>query len=97
MNPLTVQKRLLLAESELNRAQLTVDVAALTVGVRALMDRTRPVISVASSAAGLVEGLAAIQRHRPVKPSRLQTVLQCAGFMASLWLAYRARSSAQEK
>jgi hypothetical protein len=39
MNPLESRKQLLIAESELNRAQLVVDLAALTDGVRTLADR----------------------------------------------------------
>jgi hypothetical protein len=95
MNPLAVRKRLLLAESELNRAQLARDVNVLTTGVRALTERTKAIRSVASSAAGLVAGLAAFQRARRVNAggtqSRLQAVLQCAGLVSSLWLAYRVR------
>ncbi len=95
INPLAARKRLLLAESELNRAQLVRDVSVVTTGVRALNERTRGIRSVASSAAGLVAGLAAVQREKrlnaALKPSRLQTVLKCAGFVSSLWLAWRAQ------
>jgi hypothetical protein len=97
MNSLSARKRLLLAESELNRAQLIFHVNALTTGVRALTARTAAIRSVASSAAGLVAGLAGFQRGKQrasavVKPSRIQTLIQCAGFASSLWLAYRTRN-----
>lgn len=101
MNSLSVRKRLLIAESELNRAQLALDVNALTTGVRALTARTSAIRSVASSAAGLVAGLAAFQRDKrrvtaAVKQSRIQTVLQCAGFASSLWLAFQARHASRK-
>jgi hypothetical protein len=63
MNPLESRKQLLIAESELNRAQLVADLAALTAGVRAITDRARSFGSIASSAAVLVAGLAAFRRR----------------------------------
>jgi hypothetical protein len=95
VNPLASRKQLLVAESELNRAQLAGDMAALTAGVRTLTDRAKASGSIASSAAVLVAGLAACQRGKPVdadaKPSWLQTILKGAGLISTLWLAFRAR------
>ena len=54
MNPLETRKRLLIAESELNRAQLAQEWGAMTVGVRTLTDRAKSYASIASSAAVLV-------------------------------------------
>jgi hypothetical protein len=93
MTPLSARKRLLLAESELNRAQLTRDVHVLTTGVRALTERTKTIRSVAVSTAGLIAGLAAFQRDKPLAPSRMQVALKAAGFIASFWLACRSRGS----
>jgi hypothetical protein len=85
----------LVAESELNRAQLVGDMAALTAGVRTLTDRAKSFGSIASSAAVLVAGLAAWQRGKPVgaaaRPSWLQTILKGAGLISTLWLAFRSR------
>ena len=51
INPLESRKRLLIAESELNRAQLVGDVAALTAEIHTLAERAKSFGSVASSAA----------------------------------------------
>ena len=39
VNPLNTRKRLLIAESELNRAQLTQEWGTLTAGIRTFTDR----------------------------------------------------------
>ena len=95
VNPLASRKQLLVAESELNRAQLAGDMAVLTAGVRTLTDRAKSSGSIASSAAVLVAGLAACRRDRAVdakaKPSWLQTILKGAGLISTLWLAFRSR------
>ncbi|MGD0745281.1 MAG: hypothetical protein ABSA45_09015 [Verrucomicrobiota bacterium] len=95
MNPLESRKQLLIAESELNRAQLVEDMAALTAGVRTLADRAKSFGSIASSAAVLAASLAPFLRRKPVeadaKLSWLQTILKSAGLVSSIWLAFRAR------
>ena len=95
VNPLASRRQLLVAESELNRAQLAGDMAALTAGVRTLTDRAKSSGSIASSAAVLVAGLAACRHDRAVdakaKPSWLQTILKGAGLISTLWLAFRSR------
>ena len=100
MNSLESRKQLLIAESELNRAQLVGDMAALTAGVRALTDRAKSFGSIASAAALLVAGLAALRRAKPMdaqgKPSRLQTILKGAGLISTLWLAFRSRGRDQK-
>lgn len=96
MTPLESRKQLLIAESELNRAQLSGDLAALTTGVHTFADRAKSLGSIASSVAGLVAGLAALKRGKPVgagvKSSWFQSVLKGAELAGTLWLAYRARS-----
>ena len=95
MNPLELRKELLIAESELNRAQLVGDMAALTAEVRTLTDRAKSFGSIASSAAVLVAALAAFKRGKPVdadaKPSWLKTILKGAGLISTLWLAFRSK------
>jgi hypothetical protein len=65
----------LLAESELNRAQLAGDMAALKAGVRVLTSRAKFFGSIALSAAVLVAAMAAFQRcksaNAAAKPSWL--------------------------
>ncbi|TAL05176.1 MAG: hypothetical protein EPO07_03965 [Verrucomicrobia bacterium] len=102
MKPLESRKQLLIAESELNRAQLVGDMTALTAGVRTLTDRARSFGSIASAAALLVAGLAAFRRGKSVeadpKPSWAQTVLKGAGLVSTLWMAFRApRRDQKEK
>ena len=95
MNPLESRKQLLIAESELNRAQLAGDLAALTAGVRTLTDRAKSLGSIASSAAVLLAGLAAFRRGKLAdadgKPSWRRTLLKSAGLISTLWLAFRPR------
>ena len=93
MNPLQSRKQLLLAESELNRAQLAGDMAALTADVRALTGRAKTIGLLASSATALLVGLAAFRRKQSApaggKSSWLQTIVKGAGLISSLWLAFR--------
>ena len=95
MKSLESRKQLLLAESELNRAQLAGDVAALTAEVRMLTDRAKSFSSIASSAAALVAGLAAFRRNKPAgadaKPSWRRTILKGAGLISTFWLAFRSQ------
>ena len=95
VNPLQSRKYLLVAESELNRAQLVGEMAALTADVRALAVRAQSFGSIASSAAGLLAGLAAFRRDKSAtaaaKPSWVRNVLKGAGLVSTLWLALRAQ------
>ena len=95
LNPLASRKQLLIAESELNRAQLVEEWQAMTDGVRSVADRTRTISSVASAAVSLIAGLASFRRSKcvdaDVKPSWLQTILKGAGLISSLWLAFRSQ------
>jgi len=95
MNPLESRKQLLIAESELNRAQLMGDIAAMTEDVRMLTDRAKSFGSIASSAAMLVGGLAALRRGRSApadeKPLWWQTILKGAQLAGSIWSRYRMR------
>jgi len=100
LNPLESRKQLLIAESELNRAQMVGDMAALTVGVRTLTDRARYFGSIASSAAVLVAGLAAFRRGKPAgagaKPSLLQTILKGAGLISTVWQVFRSQGRGRD-
>ena len=95
LNPLESRKQLLIAESELNRAQMLQEWAALTAGVRTLTHRVKSFRSIASSAAVLMAGLAAFRRGKSggadAKPSWLQSILRGAGMVSSLGLAFRSQ------
>jgi len=100
MNPLELRKQMLIAESELNRAQLGEELAALSAGVRTVTNRAKSFSSMASVAAVVVAGLAAIRRGQPgvahAKLSWLQTILKSAGMVSTLWLAFRSQSRNQK-
>ena len=98
MKPLESRNRLLLAESELNRAQMVRELTALTSGVRALTYRATHWDSMASSAALLAMGLTVFQRGQPMgcvaKPSKWNCVLNGAALLGALWLAVTAQRNA---
>ena len=62
LNPLASRKQLLIAESELNRAQLVQEWRAISGEVHALAIRARTISSIVSVGASLVAGLAAASR-----------------------------------
>ena len=93
VTPLESHKRLLIAESELNRAQMIEDMAALRSDVRSLAEGARSLGTIVSSAASLVTSLAAFSCGKPApaeaKPSWFQTILKGAGLVSSLWSRLR--------
>lgn len=95
LNPLELQKQLLVAESDLNRGQMVGDMAALGEAARNFSVRIKTFGSLSASAAMLVAGFTAFQRARSTtaasKPSGLQTLLKGAGLISTLWLAFRSR------
>jgi hypothetical protein len=101
MNPLKSRKQLLIAESELNRAQLVQEWETMTDEVHSLTCQARTIGSFASATASLIAGLASFGRKKPApapeKPSWLQTVLKGTGLVSNLWLAFRGKSHDQAK
>ena len=95
VNPLELRKQLLIAESELNRAQLSEEWQKMTEGVHSFAGRVKSVGSVASAAALLVAGMSAFRRRRAgpagAKPSWSQRILNGARLASSIWFAFRAR------
>jgi hypothetical protein len=93
MNPLILQKQLLIAESELNREQLVQEWRTLADEARSLASRAVTLNSLASTIALLVAGLSSFrcQTSAPAaeKPSWLQTLLKGAGLISTLWRAFR--------
>ena len=96
-----MRKDLLIAESELNRAQLMNAWDAATEWHRTLRAGARTVGSVASAVALAVAGLRAFRRKRDprdgTKLSWLQPVIQGASSMASLFGAFRSRGGNEKK
>jgi hypothetical protein len=101
MNSLDTRKQLLVAESELNRAQLVSQIAVLTAGVRAHACHFKSVGSIVSSTAVLVAGMVAFQRGKTAdsqgKTSWLQTIMKGAGLLSTLWLAFRSKRSEEKE
>jgi hypothetical protein len=100
VSPLKMRKDLLIAESELNRAQLIDEWEAATAWHRTLSAGARTVGSVASAAALLVSGVRAFRRKRDPqnseKVSWLGPVIKGAGLIASLCETFRSRAGGQK-
>jgi hypothetical protein len=94
---LAVRKRLLIAESELNRAHAVQECQAMTEGARSFLGRVKSVGSLASAAALLATGVTAFRRsrsaHKAEKSSWLQLFLKGAQAAAPIWLAWRSRQN----
>jgi hypothetical protein len=99
LNPLTSRKELLIAESELNRAQLFQEWQTMADDVHALARKAGIIGSWVSVAASLVAGLASFRRKKPSpaaeKPSWWQTLLKGAGLVSTLWQALRPQGHDQ--
>jgi hypothetical protein len=93
MNSLISRKQLLIAESELNRAQLVQDWQTIADEFHSLTKQARTISSFASAAASLVAGLASFRRKKPEpaagKPSWLKTILNGAGLVSTFWQTFR--------
>jgi hypothetical protein len=101
MNPLTSRKKLLVAESELNRALLVQDWQAMADKGRALTDQARTVRSLVSAAASLVTGLASLRQKKSApageKPSWWQAALKGAGLIFNICSTFRPNGREQEE
>lgn len=93
LSPLETRKLLLIAESELNRAELLQDWQTMADDVHALARKARTIGSWVSIAASLVAGLAFFRRKKSApaaeKPSWLQIILKGGQLAGSLWSALR--------
>lgn len=94
MTALEARRRLLLAESEFNRARLVADLAALAACVRAQRDRAGSLAAVASSAvtlAGMLSGRGG--RPTAARPGRswLEVIVTGGALLTRLWGSLRPR------
>lgn len=100
LNPLDLRKQMLIAESELNRAQLIEDWRRMAEEAHTLAAEASTIRSFAAATATLVAGAASFwQKKSPPpdsKPSWLQTILKSAGTISSLWSAFRVSSREQK-
>ena len=101
ISTLEARKRLLVATSELHRAQLIGDWRTMAEGVRGLADRARSVGTLTSSTLSLFGSLAGFMRGQRAptgaKTSWFQKLVSGARLASTLWLAFRPRGSNAEK
>jgi len=96
IDALELRKQLLIAESDLNRLQLSAAKSGMTSGLHTIAHGVTSVGALASSAAMLATSLAAGKRrqHRASTQSlSLQTVLHGTALIASVWLALIPRKT----
>ena len=94
LTPLESRKRLLIAESELNRAELSEEWQTMTHGAGSLARRAKTVGGWTSAAALLVVGVAGLRRGprvAGVKSGRFAGILKGVRLASAIWLAFRAR------
>ena len=101
VSPLELRKQLLIAESELNRAQLSEEWQTMAHGVRDLAHRVKTIGAWVSAAALLVAGVTALRR-RPAAPgtaksSWFQKFLSGARLASTIWFALRARGEEERE
>jgi hypothetical protein len=93
ISSLESRKQILIAESELNRAQLVQDWQTLSANMSDLAAEAATIRSFASATATLVAGVASFWRKKSppaeAKPSWFQTFIKSAGTVSSLWSAFR--------
>ena len=91
VSPLELRKRLLIAESELNRSRLHQEWRSLAAEVSGVADRASSWGAMASSIVTIVAGLAALTKGRPSPPSKSswwQKIASGARLVGSLGSAF---------
>lgn len=95
MSPLELQKQLLIAESELNRAQALQEWQAMTDQVHVLAGRARTIGSLTFATASVYAGLVAFMRRKSApaakRPSWWHTILTSMQLAGPLWSEFRSR------
>lgn len=100
VSSLELRKQLLIAESELNRAQLAAEWQGMAHGVSGLAQRAKTVLAWASSALLVVAGVTALRSSLPqgttAKVSWLERALEGARVVSNLWFALRGPGEKKE-
>ena len=95
VNALESRKQLLIAESELNRAQLVHELTTLAREVDSIKSQAKT-LGFIGSAAALFAGWASRPREKIAAPDKInswgRTILNGAGLVISLWSEFRAKS-----
>jgi type II secretory pathway component PulF len=99
MNSLASRKKLLVAESELNRAQLLQDWQTMADDIHALADQARTVRSLASAAASLLTGLMSLRRKKtaPVTEKKSKSIWQVILQGAQMAGSFLSQGSSQNR
>jgi hypothetical protein len=101
VSPLESRKRLLVAESEINRVRLLEEWQAMTQGVRVLAHRTKAVAAWAAPVTLVVAGLAACWRRKSApaagKSTWFQRIVNGARLASTCWFAYHAARQQAER
>jgi hypothetical protein len=101
INLIASRKQLLIAESELNRAQLVHEGLIMVREVQSLTIQARTLTSLASAVATLIVGLASSQHESKErvaeKASWWQTALKTTGIIRTCWTAFRSASREENK
>ena len=96
-----VRKRLLIAESDLNRVRLRKEGRALTDEFGKLADRARSAKTVAAAILPLLGGLLVLLRLKAApaapKSSWFQKLLTGARMASTIWLLFRSRGADSDK
>jgi hypothetical protein len=94
VNSLASRKQLLVAESELNRAQLVQEWQTMRAEVHSLTNQARTLKAIAAAVASLIAGLSSCRNQAAApadkKPSWWQTILKGAGIVSTCWSAFRS-------
>lgn len=101
MNPLASRKKLLIAESELNRAQLVQELQTISDKVHSFANQVNTVSSLATAAATLISGLVSLRHKKEPetaaeKPTWLKTIVKGAGLVSTIWQTLRSQSREQK-
>jgi hypothetical protein len=100
VSSLESERQRLIAESELNRAQLSTEWQTMARGLHDLAHQVTTLGAWASSAALLAAGVPALGRGSRVpgaaKSSWLEKMLASARMASAIWLAFRARGHTEK-
>lgn len=94
VNLLAARKQLLLAESDLNRAQMIQEGRDINAEIHSLTHRVKQIAAMVSIITSLMAALSASRQPStsPVnKSSWWQTLVNSTGLISSLWLTFRSR------
>jgi hypothetical protein len=95
------QKQLLIAESELNRAQLSEEWQTMVDGLSDLTHRVKTIGALVSLGASLVARVTAARRRPPApdpgKSSLLQNILNGARAASTIWSTFCARGEHEQR